>query len=908
MASILTDAQRRFLRYFLGLALFVLANSAFLFLAHRRDEVTHFYQWMLLAHLAGGALLLLAATFFVVWHLKTVNLRRMRATISGSALTFVAYALFVSGLFILSQANSREHQWIFQSHRVLAVAAPALYAFHRLVSHNRPERAAFVRGAVAFTGLALLMLGIHATLLPPVAKAPDAEAYARAPRGTDPFLPFVANNYPSEESPFAPSAVTTDSGRFFPSRVITRGERGDFERIRADVEKLGFAADTTIGSATCERCHPDSVAQWRDSAHRFASFNNPFYRAAVEKFRETHGKKRSQWCAGCHDPSIMLAGNMTKEIDPLTPESQAGLTCLACHVIERIHGVEGNGRYHVADERPSPYLGDRAPSGIAREVADLLIKSKPAVHKQQMKKPFFSTSEYCSVCHKVSLDVPLNDYRFVRGQNEYDGWHDSGVSLNAPRTFYLPPAAKQCQDCHMPPEEAPLGDVSAKDGKIRSHRFLAVNTALPYIRGDFETIRRIEEFLRDEKLRVDVFALERADGSMVRALDLAKPSLVAGEETIFEVVVRNKGVGHTFPGGTNDSNEAWVEFTLLDDAGREMWKSGAIREDGRVDPAAHFYRVVMVRHDGTWANERDPHLFHFPAFVRVIGPGTADVARFGVTIPKELSGRRATLRARLLWRKFNRDYTEFVFRRPGIKVPDLPHLERGKTPDLPVTVIAENQVSLDVRDAAAPGAAVADPKAWMRFNDHGIAALLQGAFEVAEESFREVQRLDPARVDGWRNEARRWIESATPQKAEPLLRKVDELSPSDPQRPYWWGRYYQRTEEFAEAERAYLASLEVFPSDRDSWRRLGEVRFKLQRYESSLEAYLRALEIDPEDMEAHKKRQDIYRLLGRAEEAAEAARAFEKYKPDDQAERVIQQFLLKYPDINHDRQRRHVHR
>jgi hypothetical protein len=906
MSSILTPAQRRFLRWFLGLAIFVLANSAFLFFAHRRDEVTAFYQWMLLGHLAGGALLLLLATFFVVWHLRNERVRnrlRARAGITGAGLTAAAYALFATGIFILSQANSREHFWVFQSHRVLAVLAPALYAFHRLVATYRPERAATVRGAVAFAGLFLLMLGLHSVFLPP----PESPRIAER-RAGDPFVPFVARNFPPQPSPFAPSSVTTDSGRFFPSRVITRGERGDFARIEADVRKLGFAADTTIGSETCERCHPDTVAQWKDSAHRFASFNNPFYRAAVEKFRETKGKEPSQWCAGCHDPSIMLAGNMTKEIDPLTPESQAGLTCLACHVIDRIHGLEGNGNYHVADERPSPYLGDGAASGVAREVADLLIKSKPAVHKAQMKKPFFTRSEFCATCHKVSIDVPVNGWRFFRGQNEYDAWHDSGVSLNAARTFYLPGKAKQCQDCHMPPEPAPLGDVSAKGGKVRSHRFLAVNTALPWIRGDFETVRRTEEFLRDEKLRLDIFALERADGTMVRALDLAKPSLAAGEETVFEVVVRNQGVGHTFPGGTNDSNEGWIEFSLLDDAGKVMHQSGGIGEDGRVDPKAHFYRVVMVRHDGSWANERDPHLFHFPAFVRVIGPGTADVARFGVTIPRELEGRKVTVRARLQWRKFNRDYTGFVFSRKGVKVPDLPHIEGQEVPDLPVTTIEEASVTLDVAAAPSAGAAVAAADAWVRYNDHGIAAFLQGAYEVAEESFREVQRLVPARADGWRNEARRWIESATPRKAEPLLRKVDELAPTDPQRPYWWARYFQRIEEYARAEEAYLASLEVFPEDRDAWRRLGESRFKLGRYEASLEAYLKVLEIDPEDVEAHKKRQDIYRLLGRAAEAEEAAKAFDKYRKDDAAEQIAQRFLLEHEEINHDAQRRHVHR
>ena len=44
----------------------------------------------------------------------------------------------------------------------------------------------------------------------------------------------------------------------------------------------------------------------------------------------------------------------------------------------------------------------------------------------------------------------------------------------------------------MPLEPAALGDVSAKNGMVRSHRFLAANTALPFLRGDGETLDRVE--------------------------------------------------------------------------------------------------------------------------------------------------------------------------------------------------------------------------------------------------------------------------------------------------------------------------------------------------------------------------------------------------------------------------------
>lgn len=904
MPTILTKPQKRFLNLLLGLALFVLANSAYLFVSDHGENLTVFYQLMLLAHLLGGALLLVLATAFLIWHLSRVKrLMHLSAVSSGAGLTLVTYLLFASGLFIIYEAKTRELFWLFRAHQILALLAPLLYGVHRWVSHFAPARRAALRGAVA-----LCVLFAAMTLTDLISRPPAAEPAAEAASAGDPYIPFQPSNYPGEDSPFFPANTTTSSGDFLEARILHRDERGDNERIHGDVEKLGFAADTTLGAETCRRCHADIVAQWETSAHRFSSFNNPFYRASIERLRDKAGKRPSQFCAGCHDPAIMLAGNMEKEIDPLTPESQAGLTCLACHAIDRVHGLEGNGNYNVADETPSPYLFDSSTEGWKRFLADQAIKSKPAVHKRMMLKPVFRKAEFCLACHKVSLDVPLNGYRYIRGQDEYDNWQDSGVSLNAARTFYLPPKARLCQDCHMPLEEAPLGDVAAKDGKVRSHRFLAVNTALPHIRGDFDTIARIEHFLKDEKMRVDIFALRYPDGEMVRALSSTRPHLVPGEEVVFEVVVRNKGVGHTFPGGTNDSNEAWIDFSVTDEEGRVLFRSGALDQGGHVDKKSHFYRVVMVRHDGTEADERDAQTFHVAAFARTIGPGTADVARFAVRIPPEAGGQRLRVSARLQWRKFSRKYTEFVFGEMGMQVPSLPHLEGKKIPDLPITTIAHDEISLDVREKRSPVAAASDPALWVLYNDHGIANFLQGAFDVAEESWKEVARLVPERPDGPLNLARRWIVSATPQRAEPYLRKVDELTPRNPQRPYFWGRYYERIEEFEEAERAYAESVAVFPGDRDGWRRLGAVRYKLHKYEESLQAYLEALAIDSEDVESHKRRLDIYNQLGREAEAAEARKAFLKYKRDEAAEQVAQQYLLEHEEINFDAQKRHVHR
>ncbi|MHC4939032.1 MAG: tetratricopeptide repeat protein [Planctomycetota bacterium] len=898
MPTILNKGQQRLFRVLLWLAIFVLANSTYLFFADRGANLTVFYQLMLLGHLVGGLALLAVMTVFFIWHLGRVKrLMHASAAVSGVLLTLSAYLLFATGIFILYEANSRDHLWVFYSHRVLAIVAVVGYGTHRWVSHFRPTRAMFLRGAAGF-GLALAtFLVLHFATLPEPVAAPAPEA-----RAADPFVPFRPKNTPPEDSIFFPTNVTTESGYNLDVQLITRNELPDPQVLTEDIEKYNFLERQPVGAQTCNRCHPDVVAQWEDSMHRFSSFNNPWYRAAVEETRRTVGFRPSFFCAGCHDPAVMLPGNFDKEIDPHKPESQTGLACLYCHQIDRTHGLVGNGNFNVADTVPSPYLFDDESEGFGRFLADQMTKAKPTAHKQLYKKPLHEKSEFCMVCHKVSIDTPINNYKWLRGQNEYDAWHDSGVAHNAARTFYLPKEARSCQDCHMPREPAVLGDVAAKNGTVRSHRFYGPNTAMSWIRGDTEHLERIAKFRRGN-LTIDIFAVEHGDGHLDRGLDPAEPVLGAGDPVIFEVVVRNKGVGHTFPGGTNDSNQGWIDFRVTDQDGSEVFRSGAMGEDRRVDKKAHFYRTVMVRHDGTWATERQAQTFHTPAFNRVIGPGSADVARYGFTVPEGAKSLR--IEAKLLWRKFSRDFHEFAFTRPGIRAPNLPHLEGKKIPDLPVDQLASDRIELKVGERSHDSAIATD---WVRYNDHGIASFLQGAFDVAEVSWTAVTVNSPDLVHGWRNLARRWIASGQPEKARRYLEKVDEVAPTDPQRPYFWGRYHERMEEFEFAERAYLASLEVFPDDRDAWRRLGAVRFKLQRWDDSLAAYLRVLEIDPEDLEAHKRRLDIYRQLGDEKKAAEAQKAFEKYKLDDEREQVIRKFLQDHPEINEDAQKRHVHR
>jgi hypothetical protein len=170
-----------------------------------------------------------------------------------------------------------------------------------------------------------------------------------------------------------------------------------------------------------------------------------------------------------------------REVEHL-PEGQAGLGCVACHAIVDVEGSMGQGGYTMEYPKLSDLAASEQP--VMRFLHDFLVKVNPEPHRRAFLKPFMKeqSPEFCSSCHKVHLDVPVNNYRWIRGFNDYDNWQASGVSGQGARSFYYPPSPMKCSDCHMP--LVPSNDPAAKNGRVRSHEFLAANTALPYVNGD----------------------------------------------------------------------------------------------------------------------------------------------------------------------------------------------------------------------------------------------------------------------------------------------------------------------------------------------------------------------------------------------------------------------------------------
>src|SRR5205809_5181435 len=289
------------------------------------------------------------------------------------------------------------------------------------------------------------------------------------------------------------------------------GPQGPFFPSSAQTAHKGqIPSKYFMESDACQRCHSDIYKQWNSSMHHFSSFNNQWYRSSIEYMQDVVGVKPSKWCAGCHDPALLYSGLFDTPIRKIVnrPEARAGLGCLMCHSIVEVKSTMGQGDFFL--EYPKLHELAASENPVIRTLHDFVVRLNPEPHRRTFLKPFMrlQAAEFCSSCHKVHLDVPVNHYRWIRGFNEYDNWQASVVSGQGARAFYYPKSPMNCADCHMP--AVPSFDDGNVNGLVHSHRFPGANTAVPTANQDQAQYEFAKKFLQDKQLTVDIFATSPA--------------------------------------------------------------------------------------------------------------------------------------------------------------------------------------------------------------------------------------------------------------------------------------------------------------------------------------------------------------------------------------------------------------
>jgi tetratricopeptide (TPR) repeat protein len=873
-----------------GLFAALAANSLYLSSITVLKQITgnsyedYFYLLNQLVHLVLGFVILVPFIIFVWFHLIATRKRKNKAAVRmGYMLMYISIALLGSGVLLsrvvgIDLKQPQVRQIVYWMHVITPLAVIWLYWLHRMAGPPIKWRV-----GLSFAGVVAVVVG--------------AMVFVRAQDPRD----WNTAGSPESLEYFSPSLVRTGNGKYIPEDVM-------------------------MMDSYCMKCHQDIYDDWSHSVHRFSSFNNPLYLAAVEETRRVSLKndgnvKGARFCAGCHDPVPFFSGQFDDpEYDIYNhPTAKAGITCTVCHAITNINSARGNGDYTI--EEPVHYPFATSKNSLLQWVNEQLVKAKPQFHKETFLKPFHKTPEFCSVCHKVHLPKELTKYRdYQPGQNHHDTYWVSGVSGHGLQSFYYPPSAQvNCNECHMPAKESTDFGAKPRADKeaglwIHNHLYPSANTGLAYLLDDQETVQKHIDFTKDS-VRVDIFGIKkggRIEDELIAPLRPNVPTLEPGQVYLLESVIRTLKIGHPLTQGTVDSNELWMDVTVLEGAqynekgeridGRIIGRAGGMDEKKEVDPWSHFLNVFMLDRFGNRIDRRNAQDIFTPLYNHQIPPGAAQILHGLLYVPTDVA-KPITVEVKLQYRKFDQRFMDFVAKFHREKNLPLKGTSDDGSPyvnQLPVMTIASDRMTFPVTVEQAAEIKHAEMKIpeWQRWNDYGIGLLLEtsgankGELRQAEQAFLKVESFK--QFHGPLNLARVYRLEGRVDEAVDALNRAEAFK-EDKDYPWWtaaWltgevnvlhGNFDEAIANFRKAlydkTEATLARKFDFSKDYRVLNSLGSALFDRSKQianmderaallEESRAAFQDALDYNPEEFSSHYGLFNVYTAL--ADSAREA--------------------------------------
>jgi len=627
------------------------------------------HQWTYLVHSLVGVVLALIALPYTFSHVKrTVGVRKPMVILVGSLSLLSLFGLIGTGIYIIIFGQLEALAWIFQSHIVLGVVIILMVLIHIILYMSSLNKQRRGKKSTKFPTLTLSLfrntLIVNVVILLIITGA--SIGYNAIPLSYQDKTMIEPYELSYGEHPFRPSQTETSvEGHFVDARRIA-------------------------GSDDCGSCHEAITRQWMASMHRQAA-NDQSYVSNVSLLSEKKGITTTRYCEGCHAPVALLTGQLTPGGQhggvSGTLANAEGISCMACHGIHKIAHLKGVASYEFTPK--NDYLFADREGLIFKKIRNFLIRIHPQQHKLDLAPPILSDSSMCATCHAQFMDKDVNKWGWVKMQDEYSAWLASPYSGQSDQTFSHE-NVKRCQDCHFPLITA--NDPSAnKDGQVRSHFSLGSNTAIPWYTGDEAQLKRTREFLQANKININIELPTRLDATQTDLLIRNEITQYAetpsyfylGETAKIRMTVTNNQVGHDFPGGTIDINEAWLHFRVTDTQNKVIFESGAMESDATVDAKAHFYRAIAIDRHGNEVWKHDLFNMIGERNRNVIKARGTDIVDYQFKIPGWAKG-PLSMTAVLRYRKFNMKYAKWALKQ--------------ETLDLPIVDVAKDTINIPLRN------------------------------------------------------------------------------------------------------------------------------------------------------------------------------------------------------------------
>jgi len=636
-----------------------------------------------------------------------------------------------------------------------------------------------------------------------------------------------------------------------------------------DLGRLGKTDD-------CADCHADVASHWMNSVHAYASFDNPWYRASVDQFRRERGNEASRFCAGCHDPLLLLSGDIDQEVTPDNELAFGGITCLVCHSIESTR-PDGNASFTLTDE---PVL-----------IPDPANPEEIEAHRSRLTMKPLRSAGLCGSCHRSFSGPAIGNDHHLPGIDDLGDWASSAHGGGVP-DHLVAHEQSTCQGCHMGAEPASDAEMAgAHDGLIRNHRWAASHTALAAQLADPDSLRQIRHEL-EGAISVDIGAVHNGRRRYVLP---EESQLHGGELLVFDVLLQNERVGHRFPGGVRDIGDAWVEVEVSDATGRVL---GVSRPGSGSHEDLFVLRATMLDDEANPEVLHRVHRFVAPAFDRTLGADEARAVRYSLELPRGIA---LPLRvdARLMHRKHGPELQAFAC--------DASRTERG----VAFAREAERLGKLALDPCAAqPVTTVGSATVWMgrgaktraprggatrptveRLLTQGLALLYaqQEQVHLAEPSIERAQELardarsSDLQARAFVLRARLAAAQGLPGAAVAFAKRAEALTGPSPILDRVRGDAYARVWRWPEAAEAYRRVADQAPRDYRAWRDLARAYGSLSDNRRALAAADAGLALTPRDESLLRSRALALQALGHPEAQLAERRWLAHRTPDAQS-------------------------
>ncbi len=434
---------------------------------------------------------------------------------------------------------------------------------------------------------------------------------AGSERGAPPAAPGV------EE----PAARQAENGAPAAGEAPAEEVENIFDEAERQHELL-FKESRYPSAATCGTCHPKHYEEWSVSQHAYAQLS-PVYMAINNFLNFSTSGSMGDFCLRCHN---QVGANLGESpfISNLErhPTSREGITCVVCHRVDKAYN-KASGRIGLIEgDLLEPVYGPTGNAELERVLEDddyRVVAERGQrgrqIHTRVKKFAGISSSTFCGSCHDVTL---FNGFRLEEAFSEYR----------------MSPAAARgetCQDCHMGKVQgvasgyhrgpaAVVGGVETKPRKLTDHTFAGPDYSVihPGIfphNSDAQKLATLEGWLQfdyeagwgtdafEDKVGDDhvfpplweapddrydaraILDVQFARLAVVREkrLELLRNGYKLGEVVVeaadssgldFRVEVKNITDGHNVPTGFTGERLVWLEVTVLDAAGKVLFRSG----------------------------------------------------------------------------------------------------------------------------------------------------------------------------------------------------------------------------------------------------------------------------------------------------------------------------------------------